>query len=116
MWDFETNLYYHPENSDLETVGEVEWTEPCWSFDLTVVWRDSTGMFYWGSDSGCSCPSPFESIRLEDLERGSSFDVADYFEKRLMDLEERSRESEWARSSLDYVKPQVVELLQRVMK
>lgn len=63
MSDWETDVYYNPEKHELETVGTIQWDEPCYSFDITAVWyhRD-TGTFYWGSDSGCSCPSPFENV------------------------------------------------------
>jgi hypothetical protein len=54
------NPYYEPEKFGLTMVAEHDLTEPCWSFDLLVAWRDSTGI-YLGTDSGCSCPTPFEN-------------------------------------------------------
>lgn len=62
------NVYYDPEKSGLETIGEVQWGEPCYSFDLTVVWRRiADGVFLYAEDSGCSCPSPFDNIGVDDL-------------------------------------------------
>lgn len=55
--------YYSPDEFGLEIVGEIEWMDEPFEFDMTVVWRDpSTGQFYAADDSGCSCPSPFEGF------------------------------------------------------
>lgn len=61
--------YYTPENWGLTLVGEVEWRDESYEFDLTVVWHHKdTGRFFVESDSGCSCPVPFEGIsKLADL-------------------------------------------------
>jgi hypothetical protein len=62
------NVYYDPEKFDLEQFGEIQWGEPCYDFDLTVVWRrKADGAFLYAEDSGCSCPSPFEQTGLDDL-------------------------------------------------
>lgn len=62
------NVYYTPEKYGLELVVEVELAEPCYSFDTLAVWKNKDGQFYLGTDSGCSCPSPFESYNgIEDL-------------------------------------------------
>lgn len=62
------DFYYSPEAFGLETVGQIQWGEPCYDFDLTVVWkRKSDGALVYGEDSGCSCPSPFESQGVDDL-------------------------------------------------
>lgn len=54
-------LYHHPEEYDLEVVAEHEFYEPDYSFDLCVVWRQKeTGQLWTATDSGCSCPVPFE--------------------------------------------------------
>ena len=58
-----SNIYYSPEDFGLEVIGTIEWSEPDYSFDMTVVWRAKRGQYWIGSDSGCSCPSPFEDIR-----------------------------------------------------
>jgi hypothetical protein len=71
---WESNPYYSPERVGLKIVGMVEF-EPDYSFDMFVVWEDKEGLVYMASDSGCSCPSPFEDIRsIEDLERIGSYD------------------------------------------
>lgn len=63
------NIYYSPEKFGLEIVGDIEWAEPNYSFDFTAVWKKSRGEYYLASDSGCSCPAPFENYTsVEDLE------------------------------------------------
>ena len=68
-WDFDgNNPYYSPEKCGLSVVCEVEWSEPDYSFDTTVVWKAGNGKLYTASDSGCSCPTPFEDFhKLTDL-------------------------------------------------
>jgi hypothetical protein len=53
-------IYSTPEDYGLETVGEFDWAEPDYSFDICVVWKESRGKYWIGNDSSCSCPSPFE--------------------------------------------------------
>lgn len=66
------DVYYQPEHFGLTEVASMEWHIPCYDFDLTVVWTDAEGKLYWASDSGCSCPSPFEEYTsLDDLDTGS---------------------------------------------
>jgi hypothetical protein len=67
--DWQTNPYYNPEKVGLEIVKVFHGGE-AYSFNLIVVWKASDGKFWYGSDSGCSCPSPFEYIRTyDDLNR-----------------------------------------------
>lgn len=68
MW--ESNVYYHPENCGLEVVAEIEYSDGSYQFDMRVVWRHlETGVLYTQRDSGCSCPTPFESYNdLASLE------------------------------------------------
>lgn len=61
------NVMYNPEAYGLEYVCEVELSEPDWSFDTLRVLKGKDG-YYMGTDSGCSCPSPFENYHgIEDL-------------------------------------------------
>ncbi len=65
-WD--TNVYYHPEKHELTQIGMLSDPNACYSFDDLVVWQHTDGRLFWASDSGCSCPSPFEDYTsLEDL-------------------------------------------------
>lgn len=61
------NIYYDPAKFGLEIVGEVEWISG-YEFDKHVVWyQPATGRYLWGTDSGCSCPNPFELQGIGDL-------------------------------------------------
>ena len=61
-------IYFNPEKFDLELVVEVDLAEPDYSFDLLCIWRHTkTGKLYMATDSGCSCPIPFEFVKFEDL-------------------------------------------------
>lgn len=63
------NVYYDPEHFGLVKVTEFERTEPSWSFDTFVVWYSKDNdTYYWGSDSGCSCPSPFEDFGYNETD------------------------------------------------
>lgn len=65
--DWGNNIYYDAEKHGLVTIAAIDDAESCYSFDLTVVWKNpETGEKYWASDSGCSCPSPFELIQSVD--------------------------------------------------
>lgn len=81
-------LYGQPEKFGLRTIGEMQWGEACWSFDLTVVWQDTTtGALYFAEDSGCSCPSPFENTGRDDLtliDRPQTF--IDHVNKRVAEM------------------------------
>lgn len=68
------NVYYSPHGFGLDTVCQVEWDGgDDYGFDLTVVWfHEESGVYFWDSDSGCSCPSPFEDVTgLESLHSGT---------------------------------------------
>lgn len=79
-----SNIYYNPEKFGLVIVGEVEFSSDSYGFDTSVVWRDvETGALYYGDDSGCSCPCPFEDTGCADLHKVErTQDLIDYFEGR----------------------------------
>lgn len=65
-----SDVYHQPEAFGLEVVTQMGDSEARWSFDLLVLWRRTEdGKLFWGSDSGCSCPSPFEEAThgVDDL-------------------------------------------------
>jgi hypothetical protein len=67
-----SNLYYHPEDHGLTIVYDVDAAD-AYEFDQFVIWRDGAGRYFWASDSGCSCPSPFEDVSNRDeLEQGEA--------------------------------------------
>lgn len=63
-----TNLS-KPERVSLDSltyVGGFDWDHEDWQFNLTSVWKEARGRYFVASDSGCSCPSPFEDINYTD--------------------------------------------------
>lgn len=58
---YSDNPYYNPTDNGLRIVDELDQSSGYYEFNIFVVWQDTTtGEFYCGSDSGCSCYSPFE--------------------------------------------------------
>lgn len=52
----------------LEFVDDIELTGESYSFDLIRFWvRKDTGQILYATDSGCSCPSPFEDTEVREL-------------------------------------------------
>ena len=54
------DVYYQPEKFGLTIVAEDD-QDDSYGFDKFVVWKDVNSNLYWSTDSGCSCPSPFEA-------------------------------------------------------
>jgi hypothetical protein len=72
------NPYYDPAAYGLELVGDVEWDDEPYQFNMTAVWRSTTtGQLYYADDSGRSCPSPFEDHSTEDLIPATRHEVLD---------------------------------------
>ena len=66
-------IYNEPEEFGLTVVGDSD-ANGDYEFDMFVVWTDGKHLF-WATDSGCSCPSPFEDFRaVSDLSTGSRDD------------------------------------------
>jgi len=87
------DLYHQPEAFGLRTIGEVEWDDDSYSFNITAVWqcKGDPKLFYWGSDAGCSCPAPFEGFTslegdaFAEVNKGTKHEVI----KALLDELER---------------------------
>lgn len=61
-------MYSNPKKFGLSPIGEIDWSDGNYVFDLTVVWkRESDGRLVFGEDSGCSCPQPFDDKGIDDL-------------------------------------------------
>lgn len=80
-----SDLYYQPHEFGLTPVGTIDWTDDSYSFDMTAVWYDAHNRkLYWASDSGCSCPSPFEDFTtLDTASTGTKMDLYKYLDERL---------------------------------
>ena len=57
----EVNVYYDPEKSGLEIFKFID-TAGSYEFDMFVIWKKKDdGRLFYATDSGCSCPTPFEN-------------------------------------------------------
>lgn len=70
------DVYCSPQKFGLRQIAEMEWDEPNYSFDMSVIWRDGDGRWLVGSDSGCSCPPPFQDQGIGELDRFDSAQAA----------------------------------------
>lgn len=42
-------------------IGEMEWANESYSFDMTGVWQRDSDLTLWtADDTGCSCPAPWD--------------------------------------------------------
>lgn len=75
MSDWDKNPYYYPENMGLEILTTLDDYSLSYEFDMFVVWKSIDGdALYYASDSGCSCPSPFEDYTsVSDLNKLDSY-------------------------------------------
>ena len=76
------NPNYSPEKLGL-TLLSIEDESLCYEFDMFNLWATQDGRVFMATDSGCSCPTPFEGYegRTQDevtskLERVGSVDQA----------------------------------------
>lgn len=93
-----SGVYYNPEEYDLEIIRDVDKSSGSYEFDQFVVWRNiKTNEFYFATDSGCSCPTPFENESLKTLQK-NKFDKHSYsfFETNF---------DEWANSEFSHLAP-----------
>lgn len=64
-----SDIWYSPERFGLELVGYVDFSSGMYEFDYSAVWyRAADDAWFYGTDSGCSCPSPFDGRGVESLE------------------------------------------------
>jgi len=62
------NIYFEPEESGLKIFEMAQDSDLSYAFDMFVIWEDiKTGDLYYASDSGCSCPVPFEDESRETI-------------------------------------------------
>lgn len=64
----------------LELIADIDLADPDYSFDLLRIYlRKADGMLLWATDSGCSCPSPFEDTKVSDLRESTAVTLLDTF-------------------------------------
>jgi hypothetical protein len=74
----EPNIYYNPEKYDLTLLCDIDDPEASYSFDLVALWQHKDGRLFYSSDSGCSCPVPFE--RCESIDDLYELTVENWYE------------------------------------
>lgn len=49
-------------------IADVDWEHEPYQFEMTRIWvEDETGLLFYATDAGCSCPEPFEGTQVQDL-------------------------------------------------
>lgn len=97
-WE-EDDPYNQPESFGLEIVFSDD-QGGAYQFDMFVVWESEDGTLYYATDSGCSCPSPFNRItEVDQLEKVSPEEAVDRYHDWL-GWNERSGDSQTLRSAL----------------
>lgn len=65
-YNYDRNIYSNPENCGLKLLGGL-YEDLCYEFnDLIVLKHKESGKLFWATDSGCSCPTPFEGYTFND--------------------------------------------------
>ncbi|WP_353707259.1 hypothetical protein ABRQ22_14730 [Cellulosimicrobium sp. ES-005] len=104
-WSWEST----PEHA-FEELGTIQWGEASYDFNQTAVFRHKdTGTLFIASDSGCSCPSPFEDTTVRDatvIHHLRDFDA----------VIDGQRNSEWAWERERATYPPTVDSIARVRK
>lgn len=60
------DIYYSPADFGLELIWQEDFGAS-YEFSIVAIWGSpATGAVYLGTDSGCSCPSPFEAFTAMD--------------------------------------------------
>lgn len=80
--------YNDPEDFGLRIIACIDLSDGYYQFDYFVVWEEiETGRLFYGEDSGCSCPAPFEDVKsIADLTPvGSHDEILSRAEYRLED-------------------------------
>lgn len=107
------DIYSNPSKYGLTTVFEVNVAES-YEFDMLVIWKRTDGSFVYATDSGCSCPSPFESTMESDLLPASESDIREWFFKKRTSSGRGPKTGDLDRA-LEIIKPQFTkEELKRV--
>jgi hypothetical protein len=72
---YDKNIYYTPEAFGVSTVFDVDKSSGSYEFDSFIIWKDDNGRYYWDSDSGCSCPVPYDSSDISNIRQGTLRDA-----------------------------------------
>lgn len=66
------NIYYNPEKLRLEIFDQLNESGLCYEYNtLLIVLHKKSGRLFYETDSGCSCPTPFDNYNFECDENGN---------------------------------------------
>lgn len=67
-----SDVYIDPERFGLKMLDSLD-IAGCYEFSMLALWeRTEDGALFYATDSGCSCPSPFEWAGVNELTRITS--------------------------------------------
>jgi hypothetical protein len=67
-----------PEDLKVTTISEIDDPDSCYSFDYFWTFQhNASGRVFYGQDSGCSCPSPFENDTFDGPDKTSFTEVTE---------------------------------------
>ena len=79
MGYYDDDVYYQPEKFGLTPILEINLEDEPYQFHIFAMWRHEDGTVYWATDSGCSCPSPFEDYKsVNDLNEYDYVAIEEY--------------------------------------
>lgn len=68
-YEYDKNVYYHPEKCGLEIIDSLDEDGLSYEYNTFIAVRHiESGRVFTASDSGCSCPTPFERVHFNSPE------------------------------------------------
>jgi hypothetical protein len=87
-----SDVYSSPADYGLTPVAELELDNESYQFNIRMAWRHADGRLLTARDSGCSCPSPFETYTsLEQLDPVNVEELENEARNSNAPLDERDR-------------------------
>ena len=73
-----SNVYYDPADFGLVLVETLDEAGLSYEYNtLIVLQHTASKRLFWASDSGCSCPTPFENYHFSSSESGINTDLTE---------------------------------------
>jgi hypothetical protein len=69
---------------DIVEFDELNDDDAYYSFNKLTVFKTREGLLFWGTDHGCSCPSPYDGQTINDLHPLATQYDFDLFEKQAL--------------------------------